>query len=290
LDLEHGIALLHPANLDYFTEPQQNTTVTLIETIHQTVVKGGKKSVGDIQVTSQVTGYKKIRWYTHEQLGFGDLNLPPHELLTNGYWIAIDQETVNRLREQNLWTNDPNQYGPGWATLKDQVRARDDYRCRLCGLGEQGRAHDVHHKIPFRSFSSPEEANQMHNLITLCPSCHHRVEVSLRMRSGLAGLAYTLGNLAPLFLMCDVHDLGALSEPQSTIAGGDPAVILYDQVPDGIGFSQQLYEVHETLIQRAAELINQCECRDGCPSCVGPAGENGSGGKKETLALLNELI
>jgi DEAD/DEAH box helicase domain-containing protein len=65
---------------------------------------------------------------------------------------------------------------------------------------------------------------------------------------------------------------------------------LYDQVPAGIGFCQQLYEIHETLIQQAAELINQCECRDGCPSCVGPAGENGSGGKKETLALLNELI
>jgi DEAD/DEAH box helicase domain-containing protein len=289
-NLEQGIAILRPAELDYYTEPQRSTTVQLIAAINQTKVKGGDKGFGDIQVTSQVTGFRKVRWNTHEQLGFGELNLPPNELQTNGYWIALSPETVDHLREQNLWTNDPNDYGPGWTKVKEVVRARDGYRCQLCGTAEQGKAHDVHHKIPFRSFASPEQANQIHNLITLCPSCHHRVEVSLRMRSGLAGLAYTLGQLAPLFLMCDVHDLGSLSEPQSTLADGNPAVILYDQVPAGIGFCQQLFELHSLLVQRAAELINQCECRDGCPSCVGPAGENGSGGKKETLALLNELI
>jgi DEAD/DEAH box helicase domain-containing protein len=42
-------------------------------------------------------------------------------------------------------------------------------------------------------------------------------------------------------------------------------------------------------MQRALELVNQCECADGCPSCVGPGGENGHGGKAETLAILNEL-
>jgi DEAD/DEAH box helicase domain-containing protein len=290
LDLEHGIARLQSAALDYYTEPQKNTTVQLIETINQSKIKGGEKVLGDIKVISQVTGYRKVRWYTHEQLGIGDLDLPPNELQTNGYWITLANETVDRLRERNLWKNDPNEYGSNWAALKDLVRARDGYRCQLCGTIEQGRAHDIHHKVPFRSFASLEQANQIHNLITLCPSCHHRVEMSLRMRSGLAGLAYTLGHLAPLFLMCDIHDLGSLSEPQSQIANSNPAVILYDQVPAGVGFCQQLFDLHDILIQRASELISQCECKDGCPSCVGPAGENGSGGKKETLALLGEFL
>jgi len=36
--------------------------------------------------------------------------------------------------------------------------------------------------------------------------------------------------------------------------------------------------------------VSQCECEDGCPSCVGPGGENGYGGKAETLAILNDLL
>nr|MBC8446280.1 hypothetical protein [Chloroflexota bacterium] len=39
----------------------------------------------------------------------------------------------------------------------------------------------------------------------------------------------------------------------------------------------------------AYELVAACECTDGCPSCVGPAGEGGAGGKEETLAILEAL-
>jgi DEAD/DEAH box helicase domain-containing protein len=148
----------------------------------------------------------------------------------------------------------------------------------------------VHHKIPFRAFSSPEQANQLQNLVTLCPACHRRAEAAVRMRSGLSGVAYALENLAPFFLMCDARDLGVHSDPQSPLAGGGPVVVLYDRVPAGIGFSQRLFELHAELAQRAYELVAQCECVDGCPSCVGPAGENGLGGRREALALLAELV
>jgi DEAD/DEAH box helicase domain-containing protein len=109
------------------------------------------------------------------------------------------------------------------------------------------------------------------------------------MRSGLAGLAYTLENLAPLFVMCDTRDLGVHSDPQAPLAEGKPAVVLYDRIPAGIGLSERLYELHDELLLRAWELVSQCECTDGCPSCVGPAGENGIGGKRESLALLEAL-
>jgi DEAD/DEAH box helicase domain-containing protein len=65
--------------------------------------------------------------------------------------------------------------------------------------------------------------------------------------------------------------------------------VLYDLVPAGIGFSRKLFELHTELIARAFELVQACACDDGCPSCVGPAGENGTGGKLETLAILEEL-
>jgi DEAD/DEAH box helicase domain-containing protein len=109
------------------------------------------------------------------------------------------------------------------------------------------------------------------------------------MRSGLAGLAAVLGQLAPLFLMCDPGDLGTYIEPTASVFG-HPAVVLYDLVPAGIGFSQKLFEIHAELLARALELVQECACEDGCPSCVGPAGENGIGGKVETLAILKELV
>jgi DEAD/DEAH box helicase domain-containing protein len=116
------------------------------------------------------------------------------------------------------------------------------------------------------------------------------VETSVRVRSGLAGLAFVLGHLAPFYLMCDQGDLGVHSDPSSPLAEGGPAVVLYDQIPAGIGFSQRLYEIHEELVRQAYELVSGCACEDGCPSCVGPGGEGGSGGKRETLAILEVLI
>ena len=290
LDLTQKIAHLHPSEVDYYTEPRTDTSVQLMELHDQSQTKGGMKQHGEIMVTTQVTGFRKVKLLTHEQLGLGDLSLPPTQLQTTAYWLALSDDTVERLRAQGLWKNDPNQYGPTWAVQRDRARTRDGYQCQVCGIAEQGRAHDVHHKIPFRVFSTPNEANQLINLITLCPACHHRVESAVRMRSGLAGLAFVLGNLAPLYLMCDTRDLGIHSDPQSPLAEGRPTVVVYDKVPEGIGFSEHLYELHDELLTRAYELIKTCECLDGCPSCVGPAGENGIGGKIETLGLLTEMV
>jgi DEAD/DEAH box helicase domain-containing protein len=207
-----------------------------------------------------------------------------------GYWSSINTETIDLLRQNGLWSNDPNNYGSSWTKQRDRARARDDYRCQVCGVEEQDRAHHVHHKSPFRQFDSPEIANQLSNLVTLCPSCHRRVEAAVRLRSGLSGLAYVLNHIAPIFLMCDVRDLGVYSDPQSPLADGNPAIVLYERIPAGIGFSQRLFEIHDSLLRSAYGLVSKCPCNDGCPSCVGPAGENGTGGKNETLALLSVLI
>lgn len=289
LNLEEHVAHLKPVESDYYTEPLQNTEVTVLSESAQSDVSGGAKKWGELQVTTQVKGFRKRRWYTHENLGEEPLDLPPTDLQTTGYWVSLSEATVTRLREAGLWTNDPNNYGPDWAKIRDRVRARDKYTCQVCGAVESGRQHDVHHKVPLRAFTSLAEANRLDNLTTLCPSCHHKVEQNVRMRSGLSGLAYVLGNLAPLFLMCDAGDLGTHVEPVENKNFGQPTVVLYDHVPAGIGFSEKLFEMHEELIARALELVSQCPCADGCPSCVGPGGENGYGGKPEALEILKEL-
>jgi DEAD/DEAH box helicase domain-containing protein len=318
LDLVKQIATLIPVALDYYTEPQRQTEVKILTTVEQAFLTPGpsllapdpssltdqpdlpsppgqeeggegtigQKGWGELQVTLRVAGFKKLRWLTRENLGLEPLDLPPTEFQTTGYWLALSEQAIETLRAFGAWTNDPNDYGPGWNKLREAVRRRDGFRCQVCGTPEApGRQHDVHHKIPFRSFESAVEANRMENLITLCSACHHKAEQNVRMRSGLAGLGNVLGQLAPLFLMCDPGDLGIHIDPtQATL--GQPGLVIYDDVPAGIGFSQKLFEMHAELVQRALELVQECECKDGCPSCVGPGGENGAGAKKETLEIL----
>jgi DEAD/DEAH box helicase domain-containing protein len=289
LDLDQSIAHLKRAELDYFTEPRRETTVELSSLAAEAPAAGCTKAYGDLVVTTQTVGFRKVRWYSHEYLGGGEVSLPPSQLHTTGYWLVVSDATVEHLRGLNLWSNDPNDYGPNWQAQRERARARDGYRCQICGVLEAGRQHHVHHKIPFRTFPSYLQANVLENLVTLCPNCHRIAETAVRMRSGLAGLSHVLGELAPLFLMCDSRDIGVHSDPQSSIADGKPVVVVYDEVPAGIGFSERLFEIHDQLVERSLQLVSECECADGCPSCVGPAGESGEGGKKETIALLEAL-
>ncbi|HEX2998138.1 MAG TPA: DEAD/DEAH box helicase [Anaerolineales bacterium] len=289
LNIEEHIAYLKPVESDYYTEPVRNTEVTILSESASESVYGAVKKWGELQVTTQVTAFLKRRWYTHENLGQEPLDLPSTDLQTTGYWVSLSEETVERLRAAGAWSNDPNDYGPGWQKTRDRVRARDKFTCQVCGALETTRQHDVHHKTPFRAFPSYVEANRLENLITLCHSCHRKVEENVRIRSGLSGLAYVLGNLAPLFLMCDSGDLGTHVEPVENQTFGRPTVVLYDAIPAGIGFSQKLFEMHDELVSRALELVSECPCADGCPSCVGPGGENAYGGKQEALEILKHL-
>jgi DEAD/DEAH box helicase domain-containing protein len=143
--------------------------------------------------------------------------------------------------------------------------------------------------MPFRTFTDPDIANQQNNLITLCPSCHKRVEQNVRIRSGLAGVAYLLTSISPLFLMCDYRDIGYFSEPESDLCEKQPVIAIYDQFPGGIGLSANLFDKLDIILQQCLQVLNDCPCSQGCPSCVGPAGENGIGGKETAKQILENL-
>lgn len=300
LDLENHSARLKKVDTDWYTEPILETTVTMIEQISEENTCGAVKALGEIEVEVQLTGYRRIKWFTSERLDQIDMLLPPTNLLTTGYWIALDENTVDVLRAEGLWTNEPNDYGTNWGVQRELARERDGFTCQICGIKEQDRSHDVHHIKPLRAFTYGlsssdnisevyELANRLENLITLCPKCHRRAETSVRIRSGLAGLSYVLSHLAPLSIMCSTTDLGVHSDPASPLAKGKPVVMLYDTVPAGIGLSNRLFEIHDDLINQSLDLVSLCECQHGCPSCAGPGGEHGIGSKRETLALLSKL-
>ena len=290
LNLETGTAHLKQVLIDYYTQAKTNTQVEEISRLKEEQVPGGSKALGEILVTKQVTGYKKIRWYTHEFLGGGEVSLPPTLLNTVGYWITLSQATVEKIKDQNLWNAEPNDYGPNWESIRQQVLRRDGERCQVCGTASGTQPLHVHHLQPLRNFSSIEAANQLQNLITLCPTCHQLAEIGVRVRSGMAGFSYILHSLAPLLLMCDGEDIDVHYDPNSTLGEGLPTVVIYDNIPGGLGLSETLYSLHQEFLQQAYETVFSCECEDGCPSCVGPIGEEGSGGKEETLAILKALL
>ncbi len=290
LDIENKIVHLNPITPSYYTEPRRENDVNLVELLEKSTINGGEKYFGDLLIRSQVIGFRKIKWETHEHLGFGELNLPATELFTKGYWFSLNDQTISELRQENSWSNDPNDYGTNWKSIRNQVRARDYYSCQVCGVKETSREHDVHHKLPFRTFTSPELANKWDNLITLCHSCHQRAESMIRIKTGLSGLAYVLHHLAPFNLMCDIKDLGVHSDPRSKLVDNKPVIVVYDQIPAGIGFSAHLYTTHDQFLFQAMEHIQDCKCINGCPSCVGPTQEVNVGGKGETLEILYILV
>jgi DEAD/DEAH box helicase domain-containing protein len=97
-------------------------------------------------------------------------------------------------------------------------------------------------------------------------------------------------NLAPFFLMCDRQDLDVFCEDKSVLTQNNPIILIYDNISGGIGLSRKLYDLHTQLLEAALDLVSQCPCKEGCPSCVGPVAENGVGAKAYSIALLQELI
>jgi DEAD/DEAH box helicase domain-containing protein len=111
----------------------------------------------------------------------------------------------------------------------------------------------------------------------------------IELECGLLGMATVLGQVAPLFLMCDPSDIAVWPEIKSTFTSA-PTVYLYDRVPGGIGFSKRLFQMHDQLLGNAARMIARCPCEHGCPSCVGPQSSPQPNRKMATLRLIGIML
>ncbi len=322
LDLDEGLAQVRAVQVDYYTDVMGETEVTILAQHAQAAQSGALAVHGDLRVSQQIKGYRRVKRFTHETLGVFPLDYPPQLVETSGYWFSILPETQAALEALGEWRDSLNDYGPNWAEQRQQVRTRDNFRCTQCGAPEPpGRQHDVHHLTPFRTFGYVPGlnehyllANRLSNLVLVCRSCHQRLEAGVRVRSGLDGVAYAINNLAPLYLMCDPQDIGVhvvrsevagaarqqlaqsdpIAEDNPALSGGPqlPTIYIYERAAAGLGFSARLFELHDTLMTAAYDLIAHCGCPQGCPACVGPVLENEAAQldtKRLALALLRQL-
>ncbi len=294
LDWEGRRAAVKAVQADYYTQASSSERVQVVEERVQQREGGAGKAWGTVRVTSAATVYRKVRLFTHENLGWGTIELPDQEMETQGCWVWFPPEAEALLvAEGALRSEERFDRGPDWPQMRQRARERDGYRCRHCGAPERpDREHDVHHLRPFREFGyRPGEndhylaANQLSNLITLCRGCHWRADGSQAPGGSLSALASAVANVAPLFLMCDPRDIGVVSELRSAHTGG-PTITVYDRVPAGIGLSEQLYALQREVWRAAGELVAACPCAAGCPACVGPVLEPGRNTRQQVLRLV----
>ena len=289
LDLNNHQCLLENHNGDYFTEPLINIDIQHEVCIKKRSINNGIIHFGDISVTDKITGFKKIDWLYNQILTTETLDLPEKTLKTKSLWMTLNEGMVNQLREKSLWINDRIDYGKDWNKLRIRVLKRDEFRCQHCGNECDPQKLHIHHIVPFRSFKDISLANSLSNLISLCPTCHKIAEQNVRIRSGISGFAYLFAHLAPLFLMCDQHDLGYSCGSLSLGDGNLPVISFFDQYPGGIGLSEKLFEIAEKVIVACRDVVTNCPCDGGCPACIGPSGENSNGSKTYTASLIQML-
>ncbi len=285
LDWEGGTAVVRPARPDYYTQADLEVDWEVVLEAETAPQGQGRRHHGAVRVQVRSTSYRRVRLYTHETLGRGTIELPPQEFLTQAFWMTLPEPAHEIVRPD---------YGPNWPEMRLRARRRDRFTCQHCGVHESqtGREHDVHHRIPFRRFGPGEylQANDLSNLVTLCRSCHARVDHGPRESTvaALQGLGLLLLHVAPLFLACDPGDI-QVSTRLRMPPEGLPVLLIYDNCPGGAGLSPHLFEACSEWLQAGRSRLRECPCPAGCPSCIGPA-EEGEEGVKEPVGRLLELL
>lgn len=240
LDYPNRRAYVKKTHGDYYTDAIDYTDVSVLDGFERSQGEGTVYEHGEVKIATRVVGYKKIKFYTLENLGYGKIELPDLQFHTTSYWITFRRSLVE--------------------------------------------------KLPY-----------------------NRLEVI----DGVLGLGYALHSMAALHLMCDPHDLNrcvgdrgakwfirlsrdskgiysSYNAPEEISAERmdlfEPTLFLYDNYPGGMGFSPQLFDDTRVLLEKTGKLISKCECRFGCPSCVGPMKEVGERSKEVALTLLKEIL
>ena len=219
LDWEGRKAYVTRTFVDYYTDSIDYTKLKVLAEFDRAPAGDGDARHGEVHVVRRVAGYKKIRYYTHENIGYGPVNLPDQELHTTAAWWQIPQPQLLAWFASRQDALD-GFLGAGYAlhvvaTLAVMADARDLQKAIGNGDGAWFATADANGRGQVRGVEGQE--------------------------------------LAPFELQQFV-----------------PTIYLYDNFPGGVGLSEPLWTRQRELVERAMELVERCDCRAGCPACVGP--------------------
>lgn len=211
LDLQAGVCAVARSAGDYFTEAVARTDIRLLHGQQET--RGAcRLALGDIVVRMQPTGFRKIRYHTHERIGRGAIHLPAEEMHTRAAAILFGGDTAA---------------GRSFRALAERQRP-----------------------------------------------------------AALSRLGHLIRNVAPVFLLCDVRDLGVAQRVLDPDLGA-PALYLYDAYPGGSGLAEGFRDDADRILRGCRDLVAGCGCAWGCPSCIGPFEGRGHDAKESMLGFLD---
>lgn len=100
LDYDNRKAFVRKVEADYFTDASTAVSVSVLDEGEVAGVFSLPENVcalGEIEVVERVTGFKKVKFFTHENLGYGDVRLPEITMQTSAFWLTFPEERVQAL-------------------------------------------------------------------------------------------------------------------------------------------------------------------------------------------------
>ncbi len=97
LDYDERKAYVRRCDSEYFTDAISYTKIKILEHFAAEPQGAAEKAHGEVQVNTQVVGFKKIKFHTNENVGSGELALPEQEMHTTAFWLTVPKELLARL-------------------------------------------------------------------------------------------------------------------------------------------------------------------------------------------------
>ncbi len=98
-DYEQRKAYVTRVDCDYYTDAIDYTQVKVLEEFEGEALAGARRAHGDVRVNRQIVGFKKIKFYTMENVGAGKLSMPEQEMHTTAFWLHFPAAFLARFAE-----------------------------------------------------------------------------------------------------------------------------------------------------------------------------------------------
>ncbi len=190
LDLAGRVAYVERHEMDYYTQAVLDSSVDIRRTCStRELLSQARLGLGEVDVSWKTVAFKKIKFSTRENVGFGTVDLPAQNLPTMAFWLTPSAGIRRSLKEAGF-----------------------------------------------------------------------------RPSEGLCGLRNLAVVALPMVAMCDSRDISGVVDSKNL---GHSSLILYDRYPGGLGYSETGFAQMEALLTICRQMVEECACEDGCPSCVG---------------------
>jgi DEAD/DEAH box helicase domain-containing protein len=118
LDFDNRKAYVRRVECDYFTDAIDYTQVKELEQFDAAETGLASARHGEVRVNTQIVGFKKVKFYTNENVGAGQLSMPEQEMHTTAFWFHFPEAFLAQFPEYS-----PTEKQAGLVGLGNAFRA-----------------------------------------------------------------------------------------------------------------------------------------------------------------------